>query len=239
MPPTDAVLAFALIVTLIVTSPGPNLFLLLRTTPAHGRAAGLANTTGFCAAILTHAFLSLVGVGAVLASSSFAFTVLKIIGAAYLVWLGARSLLSAWRGGALAAGEAGSTAHGRGARRTRDGFGEGSGHDVPTPLPPHLVRRFWEGWLTNALNPKPALFYLAAFPHFIALDGAPILLQGMMLGTIHALIALLWYGLVVVGIERATVWLRRPVVWRAVQSLTGIALVALGGRLLFTKAPAS
>lgn len=216
MPSPDAILAFVVIVTLIVASPGPNLFLLLRTTPTFGRAAGLANTFGFAAAILSHAVLSLIGVGAVIAASALAFSILKIVGAAYLIWLGLKALRSAWTGevsvdaDAAGAGAGGSAAHG-------------------------LRARFVEGYLTNVLNPKPALFYLAAFPQFIALGGVPILVQGVALGAVHAAIALLWYGAVVLGIGAVSRWMRRPVVWRWVQTVSGTALVALGGRLLFIR----
>ncbi len=216
MPPADAILAFMVIVTLIVASPGPNLFLLLRTTPTFGRAAGLANTFGFSAAILSHALLSLIGVGAIIATSALAFSILKIVGAAYLMWLGFKALRSAWKGGVSVAIAA-----------------SGSGESRYAPR--GLGICFAEGYLTNFLNPKPALFYLAAFPQFIAVGGLPILVQGMTLGMIHAAIAILWYGSVVLGIATVSLWLKRPVVWRYVQTISGTALVALGGRLLFVR----
>lgn len=213
MPSPEALFAFLAIVTLIVTSPGPNLFLLLRTTPTFGRSAGLANTFGFSAAILSHALLSLVGVGAVIATSALAFSILKIGGAVYLMWLGLKSLRSAWKNGVLIQAS------------TDDARAASMG----------LGARFTEGYLTNILNPKPALFYLAAFPQFIAIGGLPILVQGMALGMIHASIAILWYGSVVLGIATVSQWLRRPAIWRLIQSLSGTALIALGGRLLFVR----
>ena len=81
MPAPDDFFTFCIIVMLIVASPGPNLLLLLRTTPALGRAAGIANTFGFCAAIMSHVFFSLIGVGALIATSALAFTLLKVVGA--------------------------------------------------------------------------------------------------------------------------------------------------------------
>ncbi len=216
MPTPDAILAFAVIVTLIVTSPGPNLFLLLRTTPTFGRAAALANTIGFCAAILSHAFLSLIGVGAVIATSALAFSILKVVGAIYLIWLGIKALRSAWKGEGLMPVNT-STASG-----------------APAPLR-RLGLRFAEGYLTNILNPKPALFYLAVFPQFIAVGSLPILVQGMTLGTIHAVIALLWYGVVVLGISTVARMIKRPVIWRWIQTTSGVMLISLGGRLLFVR----
>lgn len=216
MPNPDAILAFCIIVTLIVTSPGPNLFLLLRTTPSFGRTAGMANTFGFSAAIMSHAILSLIGVGAVIATSALAFSTLKVLGALYLSWLGFKALRSAWQGAALPEPQTSIDGNYRGKSR---GIGA----------------RFAEGYLTNLLNPKPALFYLAAFPQFIAVDGFPILWQGMALGAIHATIALAWYGSVVFGISTVSKWMRQPKIWRSVQGVSGAALIALGGRLLFIR----
>jgi len=216
MPPIEAIIAFTAIVTLIVTSPGPNLFLLLRTAPTFGRAAGLANTFGFSAAILSHALLSLIGVGAIIATSAVAFSVLKVAGAIYLIWLGLKALKSAWYGGISIK-----------VQPTSATDTDNSGRK--------LRKRFVEGYLTNILNPKPAIFYLAAFPQFIVVGGLPIFIQGISLGLIHAAIAIVWYGSVVFGIASISQWIRRPLVWRWVQTISGTALIALGGRLLFVR----
>ncbi|MDW4500260.1 LysE family translocator [Sulfitobacter sp. D35] len=214
----DSLLAFAFIVTLIVTSPGPNLFLLLRTVPTFGRFAGLANTLGFATAILTHATLSFIGVGAILATSATAFTFLKITGAGYLFWLGLKALRSAIAG-----------------PRTIS---------TPDPDPateglaPRHLKRFAEGFLTNILNPKPTLFYLAAFPQFLAVGGAPLWSQALLLAWVHAAIALAWYGFVVLTLSQFVGWLRRPRLWQAIQGLTGVALTLLAVRLLlFRQSP--
>ena len=90
----DQYLLFMSVVTLIVVTPGPNLFLLLGTVPGNGRVAGLFATLGICAAILSHATLALIGVGAIIATSAILFTAIKTAGAAYLIWMGLKSLLS-------------------------------------------------------------------------------------------------------------------------------------------------
>ncbi|MGP5326777.1 LysE family translocator [Vreelandella titanicae] len=88
MIPLHDYLAFLSIVTLIVVSPGANLFLLLQATPVQGRVTGVLMTLGFCAAIISHATLALIGVGALVAASVTLFTIIKFVGAAYLIWLG-------------------------------------------------------------------------------------------------------------------------------------------------------
>lgn len=218
VPAIETMAAFAAVVTAIVVSPGPNLFLLLRNTPAHGRTVGLLNTFGVCSAIMSHAILSLLGISAVILASATLFGVIKLLGAAYLVWLGLRSLRSAMVGTTLPHGRPGST--------------------DPEQGPSHF-KAFAQGWTANILNPKPALFYLAAFPQFIdALDGL-VLLQGLCLASVHATIAALWYGSVVLSVDRANLWLRRPRVWRAVQSISGLALIGFGIHLALVRAPGS
>lgn len=216
MPDLQTTAAFAAMVALIVVSPGPNLFLLLRNTPSQGRPVGLLNTVGVCGAVLSHAFLSLIGVSAVIVASATLFGIIKLLGAAYLVWLGIKSLRGAIAGAKLP-------------------------DAVPGPAEagpkPSLIRALGQGWTVNILNPKPALFYLAAFPQFIDPAAGQVFVQGMALAGVHALIAALWYGSVVLGIDKASVWLRRRRVWQAVQAVSGIALVGLGTRLAFARSP--
>jgi threonine/homoserine/homoserine lactone efflux protein len=216
MPSLQVTLAFAAIVALIVVSPGPNLFLLLRNTPTLGRYVGLINTLGVCGAILSHAFLSLIGVSAIIVASATLFGIVKLLGAAYLVWLGVKSLRSAFAEAKLPEIEPGT---------------------IELTQKPSLFRAFAQGWAVNILNPKPALFYLAAFPQFIDPSAGPVFLQGMALAGVHAVIAAIWYGSVVLGIDRANVWLRRPRVWQTVQGVSGVALVGLGTRLAFARPP--
>lgn len=216
MPSFQITVAFAAIVALIVISPGPNLFLLLRNTPSQGRAVGLLNTLGVCGAVLSHAFLSLVGVSALIVASATLFGMVKLLGAAYLVWLGIKSLRSA-----VAA----------------TGVSDLVRAPAEAGPKPSLVGALGQGWTVNILNPKPALFYLAAFPQFIDPAAGNVVVQGMALAAVHAIIAALWYGSVVLGIEKAGVWLRRGRVQKAVQGISGLALVGLGTRLAFARSP--
>lgn len=218
MPSLQITAAFAAIVALIVFSPGPNLFLLLRNAPTSGRRIGYLNILGVCAAVLTHAFLSLIGVSAIIVASATLFGVVKLLGAAYLIWLGIKSLRSALMGAELP-----------------------EGASAADELGPRVSasRAITQGWTVNILNPKPALFYLAAFPQFIDPTSGNVFVQGMALASVHAVIAALWYGLVVLGIDSANVWLRRPRVWRTLQGVSGVALVGLGARLALARSPHS
>jgi threonine/homoserine/homoserine lactone efflux protein len=88
----QAYIAFAAIAALVVISPGPATFLVLKNTPTLGRRAGLLNTAGIAVALLSHATLSLIGVSAAILASPIAFQAVKLMGAAYLLYLGAAAL---------------------------------------------------------------------------------------------------------------------------------------------------
>lgn len=199
--------------TLIVVTPGPSLFLLLSTAPGDRKVVGVLATLGICAAILSHAALALVGIGAIIATSAVLFTALKVVGAAYLVWMGVKSLLSL---------------------RNSEGFvvaSKGSGSTLSGP------RAFASGYLTNILNPNPAIFYVAAFPQFLSLHQPGFYATGAALGLTHAVIAFVFYGSVVLLMSQLTKVLLRPLVSRTIKSLSGLALVLLGGRLLMARTP--
>lgn len=211
----DSYLVFLSIVTLIVVSPGVNLALLIQATPKNGRSAGLMMTVGFCAAIMVHASLALIGVGAIIMASAMLFSILKLAGASYLIWLGIKAFAASVRGRPVTAVSPGGT----------------------TTLPLDLRRGFLRGFLTNILNPKPAIFYVAAFPQFLDTSGTATWIAGLGLGASHAAIALVFYGGVVLTVERTTDWLRRPAVWRTIQSMTGMLFIFVGARLMFSRAP--
>ena len=144
------VLSFAAVAGLLVMSPGPNGVLIAKTVPTSGRLAGFANIGGFVAAFYLHGTLAIFGISVILVRSAEAFFVVKMLGAAYLCWIGFKALRDAWRGSSVLPNVAP-------ARRKRD-----------------LTKAFAEGFLTNALNPKVAMFYLAAFPQFIGATGGAV-----------------------------------------------------------------
>lgn len=206
-------LLFTSVVTLIVVTPGPNLFLLLSMPEGGGKLRGLVATLGICAAILSHAALALVGVGTLIATSAILFTAIKVAGALYLIWMGVKSLLSLRKPGGLVA------THRAG--------------DAALSAP----RTFLRGYLSNILNPKPAIFYVAAFPQFLSPHESGFYTTGGLLGVTHALIALVFYGSIVLLMQRLTKHLLRPVVSCIVKSVSGAALILLGGRLLVARSP--
>jgi RhtB (resistance to homoserine/threonine) family protein len=200
------VLAFALVAALVTVSPGADTFLVVRNTLRGGRGDGWYTVLGICSGLFVHALLSAVGVSALLAHSDRAFLALKVAGAAYLAWLGCQSLRSAARGGASAA---------------PDGI-------LAARVP--AARSFREGLLTNLLNPKVIVFYLALLPQFLS-PGMAVLPKSLVLAAIHFALGILWLGFVAWGVDRSRRFFLRPALRRAMDALCGTVLVALGLRL--------
>lgn len=201
---TDPQIAvFAGVAALLTITPGADTMLVMRNVLARGRRAGLLTTAGISAGIFVHATLSALGVSLVLARSAMAFEAVKLAGAAYLIVLGAQSL---WRLRRPAAADA-PPAPRRGGSRS-------------------LV----EGLLTNLLNPKVAIFYLAFLPQFIRVTDV-VLLKSVLLAAIHVGMGVVWLSLVAVFVGTLRGFVERRRVRRALEGVSGAVLVALGMRL--------
>jgi threonine/homoserine/homoserine lactone efflux protein len=166
-----------------------------------GRRAAFATTLGISAGCLAWAFASAVGVAALLAASQPAYDALRLVGAAYLIWLGIQSLLAARRG--LPAAE---------------------------PAPGGGSSPFRQGLLTNLFNPKIAVFYSTFLPQFID-PGDPALLVSMGLAGVHIALGIAWLSLYAWLLARAVETFKGSRLRRTLDALTGTVLVALGVRL--------
>jgi threonine/homoserine/homoserine lactone efflux protein len=203
--------AFVLVAALLAVTPGADTLLVVRNVLTRGRPAGLATIAGIAAGCLVHATLSAVGVALVLVRSAEAFAVLKWCGAIYLFALGVQSLGRWLRLDARAPESA------------REG-------PVDRPRAARRLRSLLEGLLTNALNPKVGIFYLAFLPQFIA-PGDPALARSLLLAGLHIRIGVAWLSALAFGVGRI-----RPLVesrlWRArLEGASGAVLIGLGVRL--------
>ena len=201
--------AFVVVATLLAVTPGADTLLVVRNVLARGRVAALLTVAGIAGGCVVHAVLSAVGVSLILVRSAEAFAVLRFCGAAYLIVLGAQSVRRWWRvdDGAPAAFDPGAA-----------------------PRPSRRLRSFVEGLLTNVLNPKVGIFYLAFLPQFIA-PGDPVLERSLLLAALHIGIGVVWLSVLSFGVGRI-----RPLVesrlWRArLEGVSGAVLIALGVRL--------
>jgi threonine/homoserine/homoserine lactone efflux protein len=201
----DAVWAFVGVAALVIVTPGPDTALTVRNALLGGRGAGVATAAGVVAGLAVWTVAASVGLAALLVASEPAFVAVKLAGAAYLVFLGAQTLVHAWRG-----------------RPPEASPGAG----------PRLgPRAAWRQGLLNDLgNPKIAVFFTTLLPQFAPSHGAafPALLA---LGLLFCAMTFAWLCVYSVAVAQAGRALRRPRIRRALDAIMGAALVALGLRV--------
>ncbi|MEU6973130.1 LysE family translocator [Kitasatospora aureofaciens] len=200
---TTALWSFALVVGLLTLTPGLDTALILRTSALGRRRQAWGVVLGIQTGTLVWGTLTSAGVTALLTASQVAYEVLRWAGAAYLVWMGVGMLR---KRGTEAAAEQEESVEG--------GFGHG-----------------WRrGTLTNLLNPKVGVFYVAVLPQFIP-AGAPHFAAGVALTCVHVVEGVLW-STVLVGFARVLRgWLRRPAARRVMDRVTGAVVVGFGLKL--------
>ena len=199
---------------LLAVTPGPGIFYVAARTLAGGRAEGVASSFGTGLGGMVHVAAGSLGVSAIVLASAELFTALKLIGAAYLVWIGIRTIQSA-----------------------RQGAGPMLG-DMPAAPPVGARRAFREGALVEALNPKTAAFFLAFVPQFLDPAAGHVALQFMLLGVISVALNTL-ADLVVAcaagGIRDGAA--ARPALIARLRAASGAGMIALGVGLAFARRP--
>jgi threonine/homoserine/homoserine lactone efflux protein len=218
---TASLLAFIPVALLLTLIPGADTALVTRNALALGLRGARWTILGIMTGCLIHATASALGLSAILATSARAYETVKLAGAAYLVWIGVQGIRNARadKSGSLDFARDDSSGHPERAQRV-----EGSAPQHP----------FMQGFLTNILNPKVALFYLTFLPQFIPAD-APVLRTSLLLATIHNVLGFAWLSLYARFVNRLRTALTRPVVKAWLERVTGGALIALGARLAWDR----
>ena len=209
MPSPESFVLFLAAALLIAATPGPGLFYVTARTLAGGRRDGIASSCGTALGGLVHVLAGAFGVSALVMASAEAFTVLKLFGAAYLVWLGFKTIR------------------------------EAKVETLAGAPPSGPWRAFRDGILVEALNPKTAAFFLAFIPQFVSLDRGNVALQFVALGLVSIGLNTLGAFLVTLMASRARDGLaRRPHVIRRVRQASGMVMCSLGALLAFARRPA-
>lgn len=188
----------------LVLAPGPDMAYMLTRTIAQGRKAGVVAAIGINVGAYVHVLAAVLGLSAILATSSFAFTIVKWAGACYLVWIGIQAL-------------------------TRS-----ASIDLQANAPVELNARaiFWQGFLSDVLNPKVALFFLAFLPQFVDHGAGNEIEQLLILGVTCNVIAICMNLMLVYFASAATARLRRDQrLTRWLHRAMGTVFIALGIRL--------
>ena len=203
--PSDLV-AYISVSLLVIVTPGQDTALTIRNTLAGGRQGGVATAIGVAAGQAVWALATAVGIAALIVASEPVFVVIRLAGAAYLVFLGARSLYAAWRGSApVAIGSA-----------TRSG--------------PGSMSAFRQGLVSNLGNPKMAVFFTSLLPQF-ASPGSGSVGTLLALGLVFCSMTLAWLSVYAVFVARARHVLGRPVIRRVLDAVMGAVFMTLGLRV--------
>ncbi len=208
---TTALLGFALAATLVILAPGPDFMLVMRNTVRGGRRAGWVTGCGTLSGLTVWALAAALGLSALLRVSHIAYDVLRFCGAAYLIWLGVTSLVSFRRKGT------------GGTKPAVDVAALGQAPSRPG-------RAYLNGMLSNLLNPKISVFFMAFLPAFVP-AGASAPRFSLVLGAWFIAETGLWLAVVAWLADRGVRWLRRPTVQRWLERITGIVLIGFGVRL--------
>jgi threonine/homoserine/homoserine lactone efflux protein len=214
--PLDLLLPFLVASILVTVIPGADMALITRQVLVGGPPLAQRTIFGNLTGLLVHGVALAAGLSALIVASATAYTVVKLAGAAYLVYLGVQALLASRQrpSGAPAAAIAAPSATAAAPART-----------APAPR-----RAFLQGLISTVLNPKPALFFLTFLPQFVNPDAA-MLPQTLTLAAIHVIVGLIWLSAYAHLVHRARGVLAAPRVKAWVERTTGAVFIALGLRV--------
>lgn len=192
---------------IFIATPGIDSMFVLSRSISNGRASGLAASAGIATGAFVHTILSTVGLSIILSQSVVLFTVIKIIGGIYLIYIGIKSLLS-----------------------------KGKGISIMNTSNVSIKKNYLQGVITNVANPKNILFYLSFLPQFSSANSGNESLSFLLLGTTFAVIVLLWYVLVTYFSTLATKTLKDNKTFNNIlNKVSGIVFIALGMKLMTAK----
>jgi threonine/homoserine/homoserine lactone efflux protein len=208
MPDAETIWLFCLAATALIVIPGPAVLYIVAQSVGQGRRAGLVSASGVASGGLVHVIGAAIGISGLLLSSATLFSIVKFVGAGYLIYLGARRLLGL---------EASALVAPTGGRSRRQLYRDGA--------------------VVNILNPKTALFFYAFLPQFLDPGRGSVALQAVVLGTLFVAIALVSYSLWALASGSAASWLKaRPIAVTVERWVTGTVLIGLGTAAALTGA---
>ncbi|MFD6445631.1 LysE family translocator [Promicromonospora sp. NPDC060204] len=214
MPTIETLAAFVVASVILIVIPGPSVLFVVGRSLSLGRPGGLLSVLGNELGALPLVAAVALGVGTVVAESIVAFTVLKLLGAGYLVYLGVQAI-----------------------RHRRDGVepdGEedGEGHGAPGRRTPSRWAILRQGFVVGVTNPKTIVFFVAALPQFVDVRAGQVPLQMMVLGLVFTLVALVFDSLWALLAGAARTWFASsPRRLSAIRATGGGMMIGLGGTL--------
>lgn len=204
----QSLLAFFLAAGLLTLTPGVDTALVLRTATVEGARRAAVASLGIGLGCLLWGGAVALGLGALIAASELAFTLLQWAGAAYLCWLGVNLIL-----------------------RPRASFGAGPQRPAARG---GALEWFWKGLFGNLLNPKVGVFYVSFLPQFVP-AGMPVGPYSFLLACLHVAMGLAWCGALILASQPLGRFLRRPAVIRAMDRMTGVVFIGFGLKLALAR----
>lgn len=202
---------FVLMSIFLIILPGPDTAIATKNTLTVGRGGGLKTAIGTCCALLIHTSAAVLGLSAIIVKSSLLFSIFKYIGAVYLVYLGVKTLWSLRKKEVAASVE----------MSTNSQFEDKS--------------CFKQGFFTNILNPKVAVFFLTFLPQFVDARSNTFL-PFLLMGITYTVLTAIWFFLYVLMINQISSFMKKPKAQTIIEAITGTILIGFGIKLALEKA---
>ncbi|MDQ0270874.1 LysE family translocator [Cytobacillus purgationiresistens] len=203
------ILLFSITSFLLIIVPGPDTAVITRNTIVHKKSGGFKTLMGTLLAISVHTIAAIVGLSAIIMQSAIVFTIFKYVGAAYLIYLGIKALLSI---------------------RQRNNTLKAELEELPDGVQDNRKSLMLQGFSANILNPKVAVFFLTFFPQFVN-PQTDTFFTFVMLGVVYLFIKFAWFGLFIYIIDLVRAWMKKEAVKKAIDGLTGAIFIVFGLRL--------
>ncbi|MBE5101760.1 LysE family translocator [Priestia aryabhattai] len=199
---------FVITCIFLIILPGPDTAIMTKNTLTVGKQGGFKTMMGICCALSIHTLTAIVGLSAIIAKSALLFSIFKYIGAVYLIYLGIKSLLTL---------------------RNQE--------TAKTVVESKYKNRssFKQGFLTNLLNPKIAVFFLTFLPQFVD-PGSHTFMPFLILGITYIVLTVLWYLFYIYLLNQISAFMKKPRTQKVIEGITGTILIGFGIKLALEKA---
>ncbi|WP_423802570.1 LysE family translocator [Neobacillus sp. SAB-20_R2A] len=196
---------------LLIILPGPDTAVATKNTLTVGRAGGYKTVLGTCCALLIHTTAAVIGLSAIIVKSALLFSIFKYVGAVYLVYLGIKTLWALKNKEAAAAAE------------------------VSIESKFENKSCFKQGFLTNLLNPKVAVFFLTFLPQFVH-SGTQTFIPFLIMGITYTVLTAIWFFFYIYSLNQISAFMKKPRTQRVFEGLTGTVLIGFGIKLALERA---
>ena len=196
-------LFYIVLCILLIILPGPDTAIVTKNTLVISRRAGFETMFGTLTALMIHTTFAIIGLSAIIVQSSKLFTIIKFVGAIYLIYLGVKTFIAM-------------------TKRKAPTAVEGINHSKSSS--------YFQGFFTNLLNPKVAVFFLTFLPQFVANPNEP-LLPFLILGITYTVLTFIWFIFYITLLSQVRAFMNKPTTQKWMEGITGTVLVGFGIQL--------